>query len=118
MLDFSNASYAEMVDILFSGTSKQQVDTYYHRLFPPLLKQQPDRDKLRKIVKAFLLKHAYHDDLPPSKVKILFSKLLGIKQNEIRDDHDEVIAHDANMTICMQRAAATSNRIVLDEACR
>ena len=54
------------------------------------LKAAPDKDKVRDIVLAADLNE--DGDVSPTEVKILFSRLLGIPEETIPVDHEEVVS--------------------------
>jgi len=56
---------------------------------PLLVANKPDRDKVERIVKA--LDSSADGEMSASEIKVLFSKLLGIPEVEIPDDHSEVV---------------------------
>jgi len=95
VVSFSKLNSDEMVDKLFAGSSKDQVDLFHHSLFPQgapqasrVLKPHPSAERVRHILGALDLNGDCR--LSVREVKILFHKLLGVPESNIRDEHKDV----------------------------
>lgn len=127
VVSFSKLATEDMVDKLFAGSSREQVDLFHHSLFPQgapqasrVLKPHPSADRVRHILDAMDLNGDCR--LSVREVKILFHKLLGVPESYIGNDHKDVVTFlsldtaDRIEKICRDVPKATT--VILHRRCR